>query len=128
MDICRELEQKYGLVPADQKQRREGLPLKKVEYEKGDVKHQIANVIRQVAKDYHFQSLKEYKALLSLYNTGVEEVRGEVKVKEYKGLIYSALNDKCGFRTIPAHNYRKKRAKKERKNADFMAETRPKTI
>jgi hypothetical protein len=27
MDICRELEQKYGLVPADQKQRQEGLPL-----------------------------------------------------------------------------------------------------
>ena len=94
MDVCRELEQRYGLVPADKKQRREGLPLKKVEYEKGDVKHQIANVIRQVAKDYHFQSLKEYKALLSLYNTGVEEVRGEVKGKGYKGLIYSALDDR----------------------------------
>ena len=94
MDACRELEQKYGLVPADQKQRQEGLTLKKVEYEKGDVKHQIANIIRPIAKDYHFLSLKEYKALLSLYNIGVEEVRGEVKGKEYKGLIYSALNDK----------------------------------
>jgi len=94
MDICRELEQKYGLVPADQKQRQEGLPLKKVEYEKGDVKRQMANVILPVARDYHFLSLKEYKALLSFYNTGVEEVRGEVKGKEYKGLVYSALNDK----------------------------------
>jgi hypothetical protein len=38
--------------------------------------------------------LKEYKALLTLYNIGVEEIRGEVNGKEYKGLIYSALNDK----------------------------------
>jgi hypothetical protein len=54
MDICRNLEQQYGLVPADQKKREEGLPLKKVDYSKGDVKHQIANVIRSVARDYHF--------------------------------------------------------------------------
>jgi hypothetical protein len=94
MDICRELEQKYGLVAADQKQRQDGLPLKPVRYEDGDVKHQIANVIRAVACDYHFLSLKEYKALLTLYNTGVEEVRGEIKGKEYKGLVYSALNGK----------------------------------
>jgi hypothetical protein len=94
MDVCRALEQQYGLVPADQKQRQEGLPLKPVKYGEGDVKHQIANVIRPIAKNYHFLSLKEYKALLSLYNIGVEEVRGEIKGKEYKGLIYSALNNK----------------------------------
>jgi hypothetical protein len=94
MDICRKLEQQYGLVPADKKQREEGLPLKKVDYKQGDVKHQIANVIRSVARDYHFLSLKEYKAVLSLYNTGMEEIRGEVKGKEYKGLVYSALNKK----------------------------------
>jgi hypothetical protein len=93
MDICRELEQKYGLVPADQKRRQEGLPLKPVWYEDGDVKHRIVNVIRSVAYDYHFMSLKEYKALLTLYNIGVEEVRGEIKGKQYKGLVYSALND-----------------------------------
>jgi hypothetical protein len=94
MDVCRELEQKYGLVPADQKKQKEDVPLKPVRYEEGDVKHQIANVIRQIAKEYHFLSLKEYKALLTLYNIGIEEVRGEVNGKEYKGLIYSALNDK----------------------------------
>jgi hypothetical protein len=64
MDVCRELEQKYGLVPADQKQRQEGLPLKPVRYGDGDVKHQIANVIRPIAGNWYFQSLKEYKALL----------------------------------------------------------------
>jgi hypothetical protein len=93
MDVCRELEQKYGLILADQKQRRDGLPLKPVRYEDGDVKQQIANVIRPISKDYHFLSLKEYKALLTLYNIGIEEVRGEIKGNEYKGLIYHALND-----------------------------------
>jgi hypothetical protein len=94
MDVCRELEQQYGLVPADKKQRQEGLPLKKVEYGKGDVKHQIANVIRPIAGQWHFQSLKEYRALLTLYNIGVEEVKGEIKGKPYRGLVYSALNGK----------------------------------
>jgi len=94
MDICRELEREYGLVPADKKQRQENTPLKAVRYENGDIKHQIANVIRPVADNYHFQSLKEYKALLSFYNINVEEVRGEVKGKPYQGLVYSALNEK----------------------------------
>ena len=94
MDICREMEREYGLVPADKKQRLEGTPLKAVRYEDGDIKHQIAGVIRPVADNYYFQSLKEYKALLSFYNINVEEVRGEVKGKPYRGLVYFALNDK----------------------------------
>ncbi len=94
MDACRELEQKYGLVPADQKKREVGLPLKPVRYEDGDVKHQITNVIRPLAGAWHFQSFKEYRALLTLYNIGVEEVRGEVKGKPYRGLVYSALDGK----------------------------------
>ncbi|GHU63635.1 mobilization protein [Bacteroidia bacterium] len=96
MDVCRDLEQKYGLIPADQKQKSQSslLSLKPVNHKNGDIKHQIANVIRPIAKDYHFQSLKEYRALLTLYNIGVEEVKGEIGGKEYKGLIYSALNKK----------------------------------
>jgi hypothetical protein len=93
MTACRELEQQYGLVPADQKQSRDGLPLKSVKYENGDVKQQIANIIRPISKDYHFLSLKEYRALLTICNIGVEEIRGEIKGKGYKGLIYHALND-----------------------------------
>jgi hypothetical protein len=96
MDVCRELEQKYGLVPADQKQKSQSslLSLTPVDYQTGDIKHQIANVIRPIAGNWHFQSLKEYKALLTLYNIGVEKVRGEIKGREYKGLVYSALNEK----------------------------------
>ncbi|MDR0349239.1 MAG: relaxase/mobilization nuclease domain-containing protein [Tannerella sp.] len=94
MDICRELEQTYGLIPAAQQQRQEGLPLKPVRYGDGDVKHQIANIVRPIAQSWHFQSLKEYKTLLTLYNIRVEEVWGEIKGREYKGVVYSALNDK----------------------------------
>jgi hypothetical protein len=91
MDVCRDIEQKYGLVIADQRQRQEGAPLKPVNHENGDVKHQIANVIRSAARDYHFLSLKEYKALLQTYNVGMEEVRGEAKGKQYQGIVYFAL-------------------------------------
>ncbi|WP_298649622.1 conjugal transfer protein MobB [uncultured Proteiniphilum sp.] len=94
MEICRELEQKYKLIPAKKQQHQEGLPLKPVDYREGGLKRQIANVICPVARTYHFLSLNEYKALLSLYRIGVEEVRGEVNGKPYKGLTYSALNDK----------------------------------
>ena len=94
MDVCRELEQKYGLVPADQKQRQEGLPLKSVKYNEGDIKHQIANIIRPIGRDYFFLSLKEYKALLTLYKVSMEEIRGEAKGKPYRGLLYFALNEK----------------------------------
>jgi uncharacterized protein len=101
MNVCRELEQQFGLFPADQKQHREGLPLKPVRPENGDLKQQIANIIRPVARDYRFQSLKEYRALLTLYNIGVEEVRGEAKGKEYRGLIYSALDDNGSKAGVP---------------------------
>jgi hypothetical protein len=92
MDVCRALENQYGLIPADQKLQQEGVPLKAVDYEKGDVKRQIANVILPVAHSYHFLSVKEYKTLLSFYNVQAEEVRGEVNGKQYRGLVYFALN------------------------------------
>ena len=96
MKVCRDLEQQFNLTPAIKPHLPpvSHLPLKPVDCNKGDVKHQIANVIRPIAKEYHFLSLKEYRALLSLYNVGVEEVRGEINGKEYRGLVYFALNDK----------------------------------
>ena len=94
METCRHLEQKYGLRPSDPKRQQEGFPLKPVRHQDGDVKHQIANVIRPIAQGYLFLSLKEYKALLTLYNIGIEEVKGEMKGVPYRGLVYSALNEK----------------------------------
>nr|WP_302798462.1 relaxase/mobilization nuclease domain-containing protein [Parabacteroides goldsteinii] len=39
--VCRELERKYHLLPAEKMERRESLPLTAVDYRKGDIKHQI---------------------------------------------------------------------------------------
>ena len=44
--ITRELEKKYGLHPAERKERAERPELKKVDYAAGDVKHQIGNTVK----------------------------------------------------------------------------------
>lgn len=93
-EITRELEKKYGLHPAEKKQATERPELKKVDYQAGDVKHQLSNTVKALANSYHFQSFTEYKALLTIYNVQAEEVKGEINGKPYNGIVYSATNDK----------------------------------
>lgn len=91
--ITRELEKTYNLHTAEKKKQSEGLPtLKRVDYQSGNVKKQIANTAKALIKGYRFQSVNEYRALLSLYGVTVEEVKGEVKGKTYNGLVYSATD------------------------------------
>lgn len=97
-NITRELEKKYGLLPAEKKHYSENLPLQRVNPKAGDIKKQVANVAKCLMKDYRFQNINEYRALLSLYGVTVEEVKGEVRGKAYNGLVYSAL-DKKGEKT-----------------------------
>ncbi|GAD08416.1 Relaxase/Mobilisation nuclease domain [Porphyromonas crevioricanis] len=93
--ILKELEQKYGLIPAQMRKEKEAFRLKKVCYSDGEnLKKQLASVIKPVAKFYHCPSFKEYRALLSTYNICVEEVKGEVNGKTYMGLLYFASDDK----------------------------------
>lgn len=94
MRICRDLEQKYGLVPANEKQKAEGYSLKAVDPKKGNIKQQIANVVRTASQTWHFQSFNEYKALLSVYNVHGAEVSGEHGGKLYSGIIYAPLSGK----------------------------------
>lgn len=93
-EITRELEKKYGLHPAEKKQATERPELKKVDYQAGDVKHQLSNTVKALSSSYRFQSFTEYKALLSIYNVQAEEVKGEINGKPYNGIVYSATNDK----------------------------------
>ena len=95
MKVCRELEQQFDLTPATQKEWKEGLPLSPVDYEGGNLKGQLAGVIRPIAREWRFQSLGEYRAVLSLYGISVDEVKGEYGGREYHGLSYSAT-DKDG--------------------------------
>jgi len=91
--ITRELEKKYGLHPAERQRTTRQEPVSKVNPSDGNVKKQVANVAKSLMR-YHFQTLGEYRALLSLYNVTVEEVQGQVREREYHGLVYSATDDK----------------------------------
>lgn len=66
---------------------------RKVDVSAGNVKRQIGNVLKGISGNYRFQSLGEYRALLSLYRITVEETRGEVNGREYRGFVYSATDD-----------------------------------
>ena len=92
-EITEHLERKYNLNPAEGQKRSEQWELTPVDASKGDLKKQITAVIKPLASMYHFQSMGEYKAVLSLYNINVEELKGEAKGKPYRGLLYSAMDN-----------------------------------
>lgn len=95
MNVCRELERKYGLIPATDKEHKQiDKVFRPVDYKAGDVKSQIASVVRHLAKYYQFQTLGEFNALLSLFNITTEKVQGELKGKMQEGLLYIPLNEK----------------------------------
>jgi hypothetical protein len=89
--ITDDLEKKYGLHPKEKKQG-EAWQLSLVDASRSDLKKQVANVVKPLAAVYRFQSLGEYRALLSLYNIGVEKVEGNNQGRRYTGLVYSALD------------------------------------
>lgn len=94
MAICRKLEQDYHLAPAtDKKQQQDELKFQPVNYLAGDIKSQIASIVRYLPKYYQFKSLGEYNALLSLFNIITEEVTGTLQGMQKHGLVYFALNE-----------------------------------
>lgn len=94
MKVCRELERKYKLISATEKEHRQNDKIfQPVNYQGGDVKSQIASVVRHLPKYYQFQTLGEYNALLSLFNITTEKVGGERQGKIRQGLLYIPLNE-----------------------------------
>lgn len=94
MAICRKLEQQYNLKPATEKsQSQNNRIFKPVDYTKGDLKSQIASVIRHLPKYYQYQGLGSYNALLSLFNITTEEVKGELNGQPRQGLVYFVLDE-----------------------------------
>jgi hypothetical protein len=92
MEACRALEKKYGLLPAMHRSgNSKKTILHPVDYQIGDIKSQIASVIRHLPKYYRFRTLGEYNALLSLFNLTSEKVEGEVGGMMQKGLLYFTL-------------------------------------
>lgn len=137
--IRRELEQKYGLHPAERKNQRLDNPLRKVAASAGDVKKQVGNTVKALNGQYRFQTMGEYRALLSLYNMTVEEARGNVRGREYHGLVYSVTDDKgnkvgnpfksslfgksAGYEAVQKKFVRSKSEIKDRKLADMTKRT-----
>ncbi len=137
--ITRELEQKYGLHNADRRQQRQDNPLHRVDVSAGDVKKQVGNTVKALNRQYRFQTMGEYRALLSLYNVTVEEVRGEVRGREYHGLVYSATDGtgnkvgnpfksslfgkSVGYEAVQGKFARSKKEIKDRKLADVTKRT-----
>ena len=93
MEICRRLEQEYGLHVAGKEERTDAPELKKLDYPRGDVRHQIGNIVKYLFDNYRFQSFGEFRTLLELFNVTVEEVKGAVYGRPYHGLLYVATDD-----------------------------------
>ena len=95
MVICRSLEKEYNLISAiEKKENLQHFTFTPVDYKSGDIKSQMASVLRYLPKYYKFQSFGGYNALLSRLNITVEEVKGEYNGITKQGLVYFALNDK----------------------------------
>ncbi len=93
MEICRKLEQEYGLHVAGKEERTDTPELKKLDYPRGDVKHQIGNIVKYLFENYRFQSFGEFRTLLELFNVTAEEVKGAVYSRPYHGLLYVAMDN-----------------------------------
>jgi hypothetical protein len=94
MTACRELEIRYGLRQiGDEKKEADKLFLKKVDFQKGNIKHQVANILKNVS-DYRFRTFGEYSALLSCFNIEAKLIRGEgIDGTPFNGILYSATDD-----------------------------------
>ena len=90
--VCRELEQRYGLKPAEREKITPDMPIKKVD-PNGDIKRQVANTVKMVGMRYKFQSMGEYNAIFGLYNVRCDTADGRVNGREYHGLVYFATDD-----------------------------------
>jgi hypothetical protein len=94
MAICRDLEQKYNMQKAtEQEQKQVNKVFKPVNHKNGDIKSQIASVVRHLPKYYSFSTMGSYNALLSLFNITAEEVKGERNGQPVNGLVYVAVDE-----------------------------------
>ena len=97
------LEKRFGLIPSSKVADKAVEETTKVDIGKGNIKEQVSNVVRMVMKHYHFCSLGELNAILSVYNLAVEEIKTEFRGKKYDGLVYVPTDDKGDKVGTPIH-------------------------
>ena len=99
--ITEALERKFGLIPSSKVSENTVAEMPKIDTAKGNIREQVANVVRMVLKHYRFCSLGELNTVLSKYNLAVEEVKMEFRGKKYDGLVYVPTDDKGGKISTP---------------------------
>ena len=97
------LEKRFGLIPSSKVSEKAVTETPKLDTTKGNIKEQMASILRMVMKHYRFCSLGELNAILSKYNLAVEEVKTEFRGKKYDGLVYVPTNDKGNKVSTPIH-------------------------
>ena len=97
------LERKFGLIPSSKVSGKVETETPKVDIDRGNIKEQVASVVRMVLKHYRFCSLGELNAILSKYNLAVEEVKTEFRGRKYDGLVYVPADDKGDKVSSPIH-------------------------
>jgi len=97
------LEKRFGLIPSSKVADKAVEETTKVDIGKGNIKEQVSNVVRMVMKHYHFCSLGELNAILSVYNLAVEEIKTEFRGKKYDGLVYVPTDEKGNKLSTPIH-------------------------
>ena len=101
--ITDSLERKFGLIPSSKVSGKVETETPKVDIGKGNIKEQVASVVRMVLGHYRFCSLGELNTILSAYNLAVEEIKTEFRGKKYDGLVYVPTDDKGGKISTPIH-------------------------
>ena len=97
------LERKYDLIPSSKVADKAVEETPKIDITRGNIKEQVASVVRTVLKHYRFCSVGELNAILSAFNLAVEEVKTEFRGKKYDGLVYVPTDDKGDKVGTPIH-------------------------
>jgi len=88
--LRQEIEKEFNLQVAEKAALRpERTVLHPVEYGKGDLKRDIAEVVNGILRDFKFSSFSQFNQLLGIYNVKAIEVP---QAGKKPGLVYSAMN------------------------------------
>ena len=94
----KEIEIKYGLVPAEKHKREKELVVQpvdasKVVYGSTDTKRAITNVLDKVLQNYKYTSLPELNAVLQQYNVAADRGSENSRIFQNRGLVYRILDE-----------------------------------
>ena len=94
----KEIEQKFGLVRAEQqpqllKQPIQPVNAQKALYGKSETKRSISNVVSAVLNQYKFSSLPEFNAALKQFNVVADRGKEGERMYKNRGLVYRLLDE-----------------------------------